>query len=334
MMMCVVLQQVPAQFDKLENRVRKALGQDEPYRALMYAERALTRSGAPPVFHVLKAEALNRIGEYAKGLAELKKAGPALTGDSEYRTNLIGCLTALGLLDSARTLIDPVVPEDVSEEYAYRAGRVYAVQRQWKEAYAWFDAGAQRYQNSVRLLRERGACHAMLGDSAKARADLDRAIELAPRQAANYNSRGYYRYMMFGDYQRAMLDMDRAIKHDPNYGYAFSNRGWCAFKLGNAGKARRDLDLAVRKNPGNAYAHRSLGIIEVQAGNTVKACSHFRKALELGYTVQYGNEVEALTQQHCANVPEPAPAPVAPQPKGTPPSNAPGERARDRSNAP
>lgn len=319
--------QASAQFEKLEAGARRALAKDKPYRALTLTERALTRKGAPEVFHVIRAEAYNRIGKYGQAMDELRKAD-AQKATAEYRTNLMGSYTGLARLDSAEALIVPVITADASEEYLYRAGRVLALRGEWSRALEHFNAGVERGPGSARMLRERGACHAMLGDSAQARQDFDKAIGLAPRDAAAYNSRGYYRFMHFGEYGRAIADMDRAIKQDPNYGFAFSNRGWCHFQMGDTAKARRDLSLAVRKNPTNAYAYRSLGIIDKAGGDPVKACANLHKALELGFTGTYGNEVQELVERDC---PSTVAAPVPPVP---PPSNALDQPAKPRTNAP
>ncbi len=330
LLICLTGMAAEAQFEKLEANVRKALANDKPYRALTLAERALTKKDAPEVFHVLRAEGYNRIGNYAGAMAELKKV-PGLQESAEYRANLIGSFTGLDQLDSAEALIAAMIDPAATEEYLYRAGRVLALRHRWPEALAHFDAGVTRNASSARMVRERGACHAMLGDSAKARTDLDDAIRLAPRDAAGYNSRGYYRYMVFGEYGKAVADMDRAIKQDPNYGFAFSNRGWCNYQLGDTTRARRDLALAVRKNPGNAYAYRSLGIIDLEAGAKVKGCGSLHRALELGFTATYGNEVEELVGLHCAS-PVSTPAPV--QAPVIVPSNAPVLPEKPRTNAP
>ena len=74
-------------------------------------------------------------------------------------------------------------------------------------------------------LRERGACLAAAGDTARARADLDRAIALDPRDPVNWNSRGFHRWALHGDHERALADYAQAIKLNPNYTYAINNRG-------------------------------------------------------------------------------------------------------------
>lgn len=323
-----------AQFEGLEAKVRQALAADRPYRALTLTERALTRNGAPEVFHVLRAEAYNRIGEYTKAMEQLRRTtGPQrLTG--EFGINAMGAYTGLGHLDSAAALIQSVPASVRSEEYFYRAGRVYELQQDWTAALGIFQSGIAQVGSTPRLLREQGACHAMLGDSVRARADFDQAIAGAPRQAAAYNSRAYYCYMHFGRYAQALPDLDRAIKQDPNYGFAFSNRGWCHFKLGNVQRAQKDLALAIRKDPTNAYAHRSAGIIALEQREGVKACGYLRKAVELGFTRTYGTEVEELLKLNCSDQWPVSPAPAAPPPSAptTNPNAPPGTSPRN--NAP
>lgn len=330
---CSLFIQGNAQFEKLEASARKVLAMDKPYKALTLTDRALSKKGAPEVFHVLRAEAYNRIGSYREARAQLQQA-PSMKATPDYRTNLIGSFTGLGLLDSAEALVLTAIPTDASEEYLYRAGRVLFLRERWTTALGHFQAGVERNPSSPRMIRERGACYAMLGDTAKAMIDLDRAIQLAPRDPAGYNSRGYFRYMRSGQYTKAVADMDKAIKQDPNYGFAFSNRGWCYYQLGDTAKAQRDLLLAVRKNPTNAYAYRSLGIIDLAQGQQATGCAHLRKALELGFTATYGSEVEELLPRQCPNAVEPLPTPDEPVTPTPPPSNAPNAPAKPRSNAP
>lgn len=320
-----------AQFDQLEARTRAALAKGKAYKAINLAERALTRKDAPGRFHILRAEGLNRIGRYDQALEELSDV-PDMRQDPEYRTNLIGGLTGSGRIDSAVKLVRPRLPDDASAEYLYRAGRVLAIREQWAAALAHFDAGVRKEPASSRMLRERGACHAMLGDGTSAKADLDEAVRLAPRDAASYNSRGFYLHLLRGDHAAAIADMDRAIKQDPNYGYAFSNRGWCHFLAGDTAKALRDLRLAVRKSPSNAYAFRSLGIVELATGAREQGCSSLRTALALGYHAVYGPEVQGYIERSCPQVATPVPAPVV-APTTAPVSNAP-DAPKGRTNAP
>jgi tetratricopeptide (TPR) repeat protein len=322
-----------AQFEKAEARVRQALANDKPFQVISLSERALTKKGAPPIFHVLRADGYIQVGKYAQARYELDQARTVLGNTPEFRSQLLGIYSGQGKLDSAMLYMDPPEALVGNAEHLYRAGNVFLRAGDVAQAMRYFDLGVHTYPRMARMVRERGASHALLGDSVQARADLDKAVELAPREAASYNSRAYYGYLHFGDPARAMADLDKAIKQDPNYGYAFSNRGWCAYKLGDVAKARKDLALAIRKNPGNAYAYRSLGIIAIETGDKAKGCAELHQALEQGFTGLYGNEVLELIAIHCANA---APAPVVPlvTPPKAPPANAPGAPPPNKTNAP
>jgi tetratricopeptide (TPR) repeat protein len=335
LLLCGTVPKSQAQFTKIEAQVRAALHADKPYKALAKAQGALSRKEVPPVFYVLRADAYVRIGEYAKALRDAGTARALLGDTQEVRSQLIGAHLGLGQVDSALYYIVGS-PEQVDDaEYAYRVAGTYQRAGDRVKAREILDRSIMAFPGVARLLRERGACHAMLGDSARARSDFDQAVELAPRDAVNYNSRGFYRYALFGDHKRAVADMDRAIKQDPNYGYAFSNRGWSRFQLGETVKARKDLQLAIRKNPGNAYAYRSLGLIELAAGSKELACERFSKALELRFTAYHGGEVEQLMQEHCTDLHRPA-VPIVPSVPADPPPpyNAPATPKSKQGNAP
>lgn len=323
--LCVLANMLHAQYEKEEARVRKTLAAGKPYKAIGYCERVLIKKDPPARFLVLRADAYCRIGEYEKAIRDAKKARITLGDDVELRSQLIGAHLGLGQPDSALIYVGDGKPGDASaaEEFAFRVGTTYERLKDWPRALTVFEEAVRSYPSSSRMVRERGSCHAVLGDSAKARVDLEKAAELSPRDAVPHNSLGYYRYALFGDHARAVVEYDKAIKQDPNYGYAFSNRGWSQYKLGNTEKAVKDLRLATRKNKGNAYAYRSLGIIDLDAGRKEEACANFRKALERQFTANYGDEVEGLARNACAadtvTPPVNVPVPLVP-----PKSNAPG----------
>ena len=60
---------------------------------------------------------------------------------------------------------------------------------------------------------------------------LNKAIELNPDDAIDYNNRGTAFYKL-GRYQRAIEDFNRAINLDPNDTYAYNNRGNAYYDLG------------------------------------------------------------------------------------------------------
>ncbi len=326
-----------AQYEKGIAKVRSALAKDKPYKAISHAQRVLLKNDTLAEVLVLRADAYNRIGKSELALRDARKAMKSMPNDVDVRAQMIASYLGLGRPDSAMVyILDGPGPKN--ELYLFRKATTYMRVKDHDRALSVLDEGVRDFPNSVRLVRDRGACHALLGDSAKARIDLDKAVQLAPRDPVNYNHRGFYRYAMFGEHAKAIDDMERAIKLDPNYGYAFSNRGWSRYVLGDTTKAIRDLRLAARKNASNSYAYRYLGQIELNAGNIAAACEHFHTAVARGYTRSQGQEVQDLIDANCGSV-TPVPGTTEPNVPGSapqkepPPSNAPG-KAPTKSNAP
>jgi tetratricopeptide (TPR) repeat protein len=329
---------VLGQMSKAEKKARKALADDEPYKVIRICDHQLLEADAPLVFRVLRADALNRIGRYAKALDDANMALAALPGDPHALLQSGIAYGQLGPVDSAfarlRAAREAAVEGSMYTEASVRLAMVYQQAQRTSLARMALEQPAGRantHDADARVFRIRGECAAMEGDSATARKDLDRAIELAPRDPVAWNSRGFFRYAHFGEHQRAIQDFDRAIKFNPNYGYAFNNRGWSYYKLGNKEKALKDISLAARKNKHNAYAYRNLGVIALESGDPGAACDHFRQALAEGFTLKHGMEVEELMEQHCGGVPS-APSPQALP--GNAPGNAPANKPVPRTNAP
>jgi tetratricopeptide (TPR) repeat protein len=75
--------------------------------------------------------------------------------------------------------------------------------------------------------------------------DYDRAIELNPKDAMAYFSRGTA-YGELGNYREAIKDFDKTIEINPKYADAFYNRGIAYHHLGNKEQALSDYKTAAR----------------------------------------------------------------------------------------
>ena len=234
----------------------------------------------------------------------------------------------MGWPDSARHWYSEAFGSTVDAEARYRIGSLDRMTGRTTEALAAFDMVLQQRPDHVQALRARGGCRAELGDTAAARADLDQAIALSPRDPVSWNARGFELHGRAGRWREAIADYDQAIRFDPNYSYAFNNRGWAYSKLGDMDRAMRDISLAARKKKANPYVYRNLGVIALEHGDKEKACNHFRVALDMRFTAMHGSEVEDLMRANCGGRAVPAEKPT----------NAAGNERRtnapERSNAP
>lgn len=306
--------------------VRAALDKGKVHRAVRTAERYVGKPDAPPQLRVLRAEALNRLGEHRRAWRDIQALGSAMNDDPAALSELGAAWLGLAKPDSAAQALESALALGHEDGTAYRLAMAYMALDRTPEAIDIFDAMVQRGDAAARVYRERGSAKAGLADTTGMLADLDRAIDMAPRDPVNWNSRGYHGHARHGRHREAIADYDRAIKLDPNYAFAFNNRGWSRSRIGDVRGALKDIRLSGRKRPGNPYVFRNMGIIALEAGDTTSACMNFRKALGLGFTAMHGMEVEDLVKEHCA-------APVPKAPRNAPPAQAPAVRT-PRENAP
>ena len=295
--------QTPA-LAKREAKVRKQLANGKPYKAISLCNGALGIGGGP-VFQVLRADARNRIGEF--GAAE-RDARLGLVPLPEGRAALLQLAIAeqgLGNTDSAivhyRQLLASGADPDTQYQLATALQAIHDYPSALSELSLVLASMPPEATMLPKVLRSRGECMALSGDTAGARTTFQRALELSPNDPIIFNSRAWFLHAAYGDHAAAIADYDRAIKHNPNYSYAFNNRGWSKFKNGDTPGALKDINLAKRKKPFNPYIYRNLGLIALQRGDTSEACRQFRRAQDLNFTAVHGDEVERSLLEYCRN---------------------------------
>ena len=122
--------------------------------------------------------------------------------------------------------------------------------------------------------------HYKAGDLAGAREDCDRAMELDPRFAQAYYSRGHLRGQQ-GDPAGERADYDRAIELDPRYVEAYLNRGVLRGQQGDLAGAGADYDRAIELDPRYTRAYYNRGVLRGQQGDLAGALSDLERFLEL-----------------------------------------------------
>ena len=126
----------------------------------------------------------------------------------------------------------------------------------------------------------RGTAYGRLGNDQQAIKDFDKSIELDPKNAVVYSDRGYT-YFRLGNDQQAIKDYDKAIELDPKFSLAYSNRGPAYTRLGNHQYAIKDYDKVVELNPNSTVAYSNRGLAYINLGNHQQAVKDFDKAIEL-----------------------------------------------------
>ena len=122
-------------------------------------------------------------------------------------------------------------------------------QGRFTEAVARFGVALEMAPRDVRFLSAR--CWALAGegkDFAAALKDCDRAIQLDPRYAVAYDSRGFV-YLRSGRDRLAARDYSTALKLTPARATALFGRGMAGLHLGQQSSALADIRAARRADP-------------------------------------------------------------------------------------
>jgi tetratricopeptide (TPR) repeat protein len=131
-----------------------------------------------------------------------------------------------------------------------------------------------------RLYTLRASCFWAVGQSAKAIADFDKAIELGYDAAHAYVSRGMFQAAM-GNYELALADYNQAIERDPQDEVPVLNRAAVHVSLGKYEAAIEDYTAAIQLRPDHPILYTQRAIAHKQIGELSKAVADYDRAIEL-----------------------------------------------------
>jgi tetratricopeptide (TPR) repeat protein len=92
-----------------------------------------------------------------------------------------------------------------------------------------------------------GRLRLILGDSADALEDLDRALEFAPNIASAYAGRATWKMVYAEDLRGALADFDLAVECAPDDGLRYFQHAWVKHQLGDRAGTCDDLRAAIGK---------------------------------------------------------------------------------------
>lgn len=194
------------------------------------------------------------------------------------------------------------------EEQSFTKGVKYATEGEFKKAKEEFektltvdpthesakkflilieDINEYKIQQSAAVSLFRGVTNGCKEKWAEAIAEYNKAIEIEPRYAMLYISRGNI-YAHKGRYAKAIFDFTKAIEVNPKDAEAYNNRGNAYANKGQYHPAITDQNRPVEINPRLAIAYVDRGLVHMeQLGNKKKACSDWKTACELGECYYY-----------------------------------------------
>jgi tetratricopeptide (TPR) repeat protein len=181
-------------------------------------------------------------------------------------------------------------------------GQAYAKGKQFAEA-------AYNYEQAAALEPEdpgpqalASQAHEAAGDPDAARAALERAVELAPRNV-ELRSRLATLLLKTGDRAGAVAQSREIVEAYPNVPTYRVNLGRTLLVGGDRRAAEEELTRAVRLDPYSAEVHANVGDAYLLTGNPRKASESYERAVELKpenqfYTLRLGTIYSTLSTQN------------------------------------
>ncbi|RZJ72413.1 tetratricopeptide repeat protein [Flavobacterium sp.] len=101
--------------------------------------------------------------------------------------------------------------------------------------------------------------------------------------------------------KRKKSKVDKVVENDKSESIAmlYNNRGYAKYKAGDLKGALIDIDSSISLSPTNSYAFRNRALVNIASGKIALACADIEKALKLGFSESYGDEVTKLKATNC-----------------------------------
>ncbi len=100
-------------------------------------------------------------------------------------------------------------------------------------------------------------------------------------------------------YAKGMDDMNSLIRLAPRNAHAYAYRAFLKREQGMLGAALKDAERAARLAPFDPLVFRHKGLIHLSLDEEEQACQAFERALWLGFTELYDDEVERIMKAFC-----------------------------------
>lgn len=127
---------------------------------------------------------------------------------------------------------------------------------------------------------------------------LLQVIKIDSTFIAGYVNLGF-RYQNLGEYAKSIEYFNKALSLSPNEPLAYSNRSYSRYKLNDLAGALMDINKSIELFPMNSWAYKIRALIKFKLENKAEGCEDLATAKGLGYTAQYGSEVDDLIKVHC-----------------------------------
>ena len=102
-----------------------------------------------------------------------------------------------------------------------------------------------------------------------------------------------------GKFSEGVAYFKKAIEIDPTEPYAYNNLGFTLIKSNAPREALEFINQSLKLYPENSFAYKNRALAFIAMDKNKEACADLKKAIALGYSITYDNEVDQLILVHC-----------------------------------
>lgn len=263
------LQQHPNDVNLYETKSIILSKLDRDYDALVCLNEGIKQNPENPAFLMLRANQYYYTGYFDLAIVDNKQALKYVEKDDSLKVEILSNLASAKLS-----------------------------KRDFEGAITDFGSALKIHPKNLGALNNMAAAYNGLGKKEAAIDAYKEALSIDPLFSAALTSLGFL-YSESGEYTEALKYIDQSIALEPKEPLNYNNRGFVKYKMGELEAAEKDIDYSLSLYPQNAYAYRNKALIAIEKKNIDQACEMMTQAINYGFTVMYGDEVQALMEEHC-----------------------------------
>ncbi|BEJ13692.1 hypothetical protein CspHIS471_0308660 [Cutaneotrichosporon sp. HIS471] len=167
------------------------------------------------------------------------------------------------------------------------------------------DQGISTKKGQAEAYNLRGTFKFLIGDSAVAKTDLEKSLEIDPAFVQSWVKIASV-HMELGDALSAFADFETAIRNDPTDADIYYHRGQVFFIMGEHDKAIADYNKSIELDDDFIFTHVQAAVAQYKQGEVAKSMAAFRKILrqfpDRGEPSNYYGEILLDQQKYSESV--------------------------------
>lgn len=234
----------------------------------------------------LAGSILNAYGDNSRAIAVLRRISKSSAFYEQAQIEVAGGLAAQGKISEAKKILRSLADAGGSAEVLFNYANFLASEKDHRAAVREYDRliaslPEEPAEDSWRFFLGRAVSLLALDDWPKAEKDLERAVEIAPKEPVALNYLGYSWAERGVNLERAFALIEQAVAIEPNSGAYIDSLGWAHYQRGEYEIAVGHLEHAASLEPADPTVTDHLGDVYWRLGRKVEAKYEWRRVLDL-----------------------------------------------------